>query len=131
MAIVPHLVSNPIMAKAFALPRKGTVVFKTRNPLAAPRWVWLQWVCWLVFMVTIIETYANLAAHPEISLLRWLTSSSTHAILRPGQYREATAYQFLLDGLDGEEGDADDMGYRHDLRFVNTPTRSRFQLQLP
>ena len=131
MAIVSLLFSNPIMAKVFALPRKGPVVFKTRNPLAAPRWVWLQWVCWFIFMVTIIETYANLAAHPEISLLRWLSSSSTHAVLRPGQYREATTYQFLPDGLDGEEGDADDMGYRHDLRFVNTLTRSQSHLQCP
>ncbi|KAJ5730081.1 uncharacterized protein N7483_004589 [Penicillium malachiteum] len=103
------------MAKILTMPRKGPVVFKTRYPLTTRRSMWLQWVGWLVFLITVIETYASLAAHPEISLFRWMRQSNQPAVLRPGQYRESSSYQFVLDSLDGES-EGDEMGHVHDLR---------------
>ncbi|KAJ5892600.1 hypothetical protein N7504_009291 [Penicillium tannophilum] len=98
------------------VPSKGPVAFKTRNLHSVRKRKWVHWIGWLVFVVTVIETYANLAARPEISLLRWFDFSGSSPVLRPGQYRETGGIQYAPDSQHGDENGVDDMGSLHNVR---------------
>lgn len=100
------------------MPSKGPVAFKTRNLHSVRKRKWVYWIGWLVFVVTVIETYANLAARPEISLLRWFDSSGSSPVLRPGQYRETGGNQYTPDSQHADESGVDDVGSLHNVRFV-------------
>ncbi|KAJ5280883.1 hypothetical protein N7478_006255 [Penicillium angulare] len=105
------------MAKILTMRSKGLVTFRTRKPLTT-RWIWVQWASWLLFMVTVIEIYAHLADRPDISLLQWFAPIDHPSVLRPGQYQETVAAQFVSDNPgelhDGE--DLDQMTRLHDVR---------------
>lgn len=110
--------SEKLWPKSLKVSSKGPVAFKTRHQHAVRKRKWVQWIGWLVFVVTMIETYANLAARPEISLLRWLDSSSISHVLRPGQYRETAGIHSTSESQYGDETGVDDMGSVHNVRFV-------------
>lgn len=111
--------------------RRGPpVVFATRRL----RWpwsrkgTWRHWLGYLVFVFTVIETFSYFKTHPDLSL-RDIYAAHTHgrAILRPGQYREATDYGAALGaGALAENNNVswtDDMGRVHDRRYVHNASR--------
>jgi hypothetical protein len=105
--------------------RRAPVMFTTRRSrwLRLRKWTWLHWFGYLVFVVTVIETFSYFKAHPDLSL-RAIYAAPTHrrAILRPGQYREATDYRAAFGaGALSENTNVswtDDMGRVHDRRYV-------------
>lgn len=106
------------MAHLWTMRSNGPVEFKARSTLRPRRVPCLRWLGCIVFVFTVLETFSCLSQHPEISPLGELRPFNHHqAILRPGQYREATGHQYVLATL-GEDilEKIDDMGIVHDRR---------------
>lgn len=79
--------------------------------------MWLRWLGAIVFVITVLETF-YLAQHPVITPLHRLrTFKFNKSILRPGQYRETSAQQYVLGVPDDDiVEEVDDMGMTHDRR---------------
>lgn len=80
--------------------------------------MWYSWLGCLVSVFTVLETFSYLSEHPELSVIHLLASPCQPAVLRPGQYRETTGQQYVLDNFDEDESDPDDMGFARDRRLV-------------
>jgi hypothetical protein len=107
--------SWPMLLK---MPSKDPIAFKARDLHSVWKRKWVHWIGWLVFVVTVVETFAHLAARPDISLLRWLSPPSSSPVLRPGQYRETGGFQNTANSQNEDESGVSDMGSLHDVRFV-------------
>ncbi|KAJ5595309.1 uncharacterized protein N7459_001517 [Penicillium hispanicum] len=95
---------------------KGPITFKTRRMLGTRHSAWFRWTGFVVFLITVIESYSLLAAHPEISLLRALYPHSHPAILRPGQYRDTVGFRLVTDDSLEDKTEPDEMGKVHNTR---------------
>jgi hypothetical protein len=95
---------------------KGFVIFTGRSHRPR-RVVWLRWLGAIILVITVLETF-YLAQHSvkaplhELRIFRYKAS-----VLRPGQYRETSAQQYVLGAPDNDiVEEVDDMGMNHDRR---------------
>lgn len=106
------------MEKPVTMRGKGPIAFRTRHSRRFRRTRLSSWLGCLVFVFTVLEAFAYLSEHPELSLLRKFKAPYRPEVLRSGQYRDTAGHQYGVDGPDADQDWEDDMGVVHDRRLV-------------